>query len=67
MAWSPDGKYIVVGSDSGNTFVADAATGNRLYTYTNQTYQIFALAWAPDSKRVVSGSFDGSVQVWEAV
>ena len=45
-AWSPDGKYLVLGNK-----VYNVETGNRITTYTTQG-TLNSLVWSPDGTRV---------------
>lgn len=72
VAWSHDGKYLAFGGGdrSTNKFpiqVADATTGDHVFTYNGHSNYVFAIAWAPDDRRIASGSDDATVQIWEAV
>src|SRR6266852_3684327 len=66
LAWSPDGKRIVSGSNDGTAQVWDAANGGHVYTYHGHAGRVNALAWSPDGKRIASGSADFTAQVWDA-
>src|ERR1700694_2093853 len=66
VAWSPDSKRIVSGSDDKTLQVWDAATGEHVLKYSRHTNGVTSVAWSPDGRRVVSGSLDRTVQVWDA-
>ncbi|KAE9400478.1 WD40 repeat-like protein [Gymnopus androsaceus JB14] len=67
VAFSPDGRRIVSGSDDHSVQVWDAesgkAVGNPMKAYAGQFKSV---AFSPDGQRIVSGSDDGSVLVWDA-
>jgi eukaryotic-like serine/threonine-protein kinase len=63
VAWSPDGKRLVVGAGSGQVNVLDSS-GQLINTYRGHNAPITGLAWSPDSKHVASGSYDSTVQLW---
>src|SRR5262245_23960436 len=48
MAFSPDGKTIATGGYSGDIYVWDSTTGNRLRRIDTSQQWIFCLAFAPD-------------------
>ena len=56
IAWSPDGKHIVSGSEDNTVQVWDAADGSHVFTYRGPSGPVNAVAWSPDGKRVASGS-----------
>ena len=66
VAWSPDSKRIVSGSDDKTLQVWDAATGEHVLRYSRHSNGVTSVAWSPDGRRVVSGSLDRTVQVWDA-
>ncbi|KAG5651693.1 hypothetical protein H0H81_007805 [Sphagnurus paluster] len=66
VAFSPDGKHIVSGSDDKSVQVWDAATGNEMKELRGHTSLVISVAFSPDGKHIVSGSHDQSLQVWDA-
>jgi WD40 repeat protein len=67
VAFSPDGKQIVSGSDDTTIKLWDAVTGAVLQTLEGHTYYIRSVAFSPDSKQIVSGSSDKTVKLWDTV
>ncbi|CBF86026.1 hypothetical protein AN2021.2 [Aspergillus nidulans FGSC A4] len=74
VAFSPDGKQIASGSDSGLIKLWDTTTGSLQKTlsgshpkrrYQIQQEQVKAMAFLPDSKLIISGYYDGSVMLWD--
>jgi len=39
--------------------------GTTLYTYSNHTGKVNAVAWSPDGTRIASASDDTTVQIWQ--
>ncbi|KNZ77573.1 hypothetical protein J132_05107 [Termitomyces sp. J132] len=67
VAFSPDGKSIVSGSNDQSVRVWDASSGAQLQKELNgHTGSVTSVAFSPDGKSIVSGSDDQSVRVWDA-
>ena len=63
LAWSADGTMIARSTADGSIQVFNAATGDIIKSYQNQSHAIENLAWAPDGAHIASASVDGTVQV----
>ena len=66
MAFSPDGKRIVTGSEDKTVKVWDAETGQEVLALKGHTDDVSSVAFSPDGKRIVTGSEDRTVKVWDA-
>lgn len=64
VALSPDGQHVVSASD--DVQIWDSTTAQKLFTYTNPSLLVYALAWSPNSWSIASGHFDRTVQIWDA-
>lgn len=65
VAWSPNGKQIVSGSDI-VVRIWDVATGEILMTLQRHTNIVTSVEWSPDGTRIASGSFDENAIIWDA-
>jgi WD40 repeat protein len=65
VAVTPDGKYVVSGSDDKTVRLWDLATGKEVRKFTGHENFVLAVAVTPDGKYVISGSADKTVRVWE--
>jgi conflict system STAND superfamily ATPase/WD40 domain-containing protein len=66
VAFSPDGRYVVSGSDDKTVRVWDVATGKEVALMTHDD-GVFSVSFSPDGRYVVSsGSLDGTIRVWDA-
>lgn len=78
-AWSPNGKFIVVGGRYGvinnddlnnnvaglMVFPAMKDTYDASLSYDNYSWWVSTVEWSPDSKFIASASRDTTVQVWD--
>nr|WP_197023645.1 TIR domain-containing protein [Rhodococcus sp. UNC363MFTsu5.1] len=69
MAFSPDGRWLALGSEDNSIRLADLSTPG--YTLVGEAMAghqgaVQSLAFSPDSGQVASGSADGTVRLWDA-
>jgi len=65
VAFSPDGKTIVSGSDKIKLW--DVVTGKEIRTLLGHSDSVHSVAFSPDGKTVVSGSFDRTIKLWDII
>ncbi len=66
VAFSPDGKVALTGSDNQTTRLWDAATGLPLGEPKRHGTGILAAAFSPDGRTIVTGGRNGAAQLWDA-
>jgi WD40 repeat protein len=65
VAFSPDGKLIVSGSDDNTVRLWDIK-GNRVaQPFQGHEDSVNSVAFSPDGKLIVSGSGDKTVRLWD--
>jgi len=67
LALSPDGRFLVSGSEDVTLKIWDTATGNVLRTLSGHEQSVLAAAISPDGRTIASGGADASVRVWNVV
>ncbi len=69
VAWSPDGTRLASGGrgrgGSGELFVWDVSSGQRLQAWSEPSAIVYALAWSPTGVVLLSGGNDGSMRWWD--
>ena len=65
IAISPDGKYIVSGSDDETIKIWDIKTAECLNTLLGHSETVSSVTISPDGKYIVSGSIDKTIKIWD--
>ncbi|MEI6610667.1 MAG: caspase family protein [Deltaproteobacteria bacterium] len=71
VAFSPDGKHVLSGSENNTIKLWDAATGKEIRTFKAPAAKregsdlIFSLAFSPDGLYALSGCTDKTLKLWE--
>ena len=67
VAFSPDGRHIVSGSEDHTIRLWDAQTGTQVGNcLQGHTDIVNSVAFSPDGRHIVSGSSDCTIQCWDA-
>ena len=64
VAFSPDGKYILTGSDDNTAKMWDLS-GRVIQTFMGHTEFVGSVAFSPDGKTVLTGSNDHTAKLWD--
>lgn len=67
VAFSPDGKLLVIGYEQGDLKILDSETKSELATLKGHERSLTNLAFSPDSKLLVSASEDKRIQLWDVI
>ncbi len=65
VAFSPDGKTVLSGSDDKTLKLWDIASGKELKTFIGHSHWVNSVAFSPDGKTALSGSKDESLKLWD--
>jgi small GTP-binding protein len=64
VAWSPDSRFALSGSEDKMVRVWDVETGRSLHALKGHSASIRSVAWSPDGRLALSGSSNCIVRVW---
>ncbi|NJO39172.1 MAG: protein kinase [Cyanobacteria bacterium CRU_2_1] len=64
IAISPDGRYVLSGSDDRTIKLWEVATGKCLRTFKGHRERVFAVVFSPDRQHILSASDDQSIRLW---
>jgi WD40 repeat protein len=66
VAFSPDGRQIVSGSNDTTLQLWDATSGQPIGSpLQGHTDRVCSVAFSPDGRRIVSGSWDNTLRLWD--
>ncbi|MGD0516125.1 MAG: WD40 repeat domain-containing serine/threonine-protein kinase, partial [Thermoguttaceae bacterium] len=66
VAFSPDGKRMLIGSLDKMAILWDASTGAQIHAFIGNEGRVTSVAFSPDGKRVLTGSEDRKAMLWDA-
>jgi WD40 repeat protein/tRNA A-37 threonylcarbamoyl transferase component Bud32 len=67
VAFTPDGRHAVSGSDDTTVRIWDVATGRELHVCQGHDRAVYGVAAAHDNRHAASAGTDGTVRVWDIV
>ena len=65
LVFSPDGKVLVSGFDTGTIQLWDVKTGEKIAALDGRTKGVNTLAFSPDGTMLVSAATDGTILLWD--
>jgi WD40 repeat protein len=65
VAFSPDGRYILSGSEDNTIRLWETATGRELRRFEGHSELVYSVAFSPDGRYALSGSGDKTIRLWE--
>ncbi|MCS6968078.1 MAG: serine/threonine-protein kinase [Cytophagales bacterium] len=67
VAFSPNGRYALSGSDDNTLKLWDTTTGECFKTIEGHMWEVYSVAFSPDGRRVLSGSKNGDLKLWDPI
>jgi WD40 repeat protein/beta-lactamase regulating signal transducer with metallopeptidase domain len=64
LAYSPDGRRALTGSDTGAVRIWDLETGE-VRRFPGHSQEVAGVAFAPDGKRALTASNDNTIRLWD--
>ena len=65
VTFSPDGKYVLTGSDDQTARLWEAATGKEVRRFVGHSSFVKSVRFSPDGRYVLTGSVDHTARLWE--
>ncbi len=64
VAFSPDGKLALSGSEDNTLKLWEVASGRELRTFKGHSNSVLSVAFSPDGELALSGSWDSTIRLW---
>jgi WD40 repeat protein len=64
LAWSPNGKTLAAGVESGRIFTWDITSAAEPGNWRAQDDSVVALGFAPSGRWLITAGWDGSIRLW---
>ncbi len=65
VAFSPDGRTALSGSDDNTLKLWDVASGKEIRTFAGHSNIVRSVAFSPDGRTALSGSEDNTLKLWD--
>jgi molecular chaperone DnaK len=65
VAFSPDGRLALSGSEDATLRVLEIVTGRCLCTFEGHTDNVTSVAFSPEGRQLLSGSNDSTLRLWD--
>ncbi|KAF8834760.1 WD40 repeat-like protein [Paxillus ammoniavirescens] len=66
LAWSPNGRRLIVGCRGGAIKLFDTSSGSLFAEWKGHTRVVYSIATSPNGKFFASGSGDSTIRLWDA-
>jgi TolB protein len=63
--FSPDGRFYLVGGDTGTLRLYEVNSGNVIQTFVGHAGYVEQAAFTPDGKQILSASIDRTLRLWD--
>ncbi len=66
VAFSPDGRQVLSGSDDHTLKLWEASSGRLIRTFEGHSEGVASVSFSPNGRRVLSGSWHATLKLWDA-